>query len=388
MILIAEPVHFAATHIQVNSAFVALLRHCFKDKPCVVYAEREHCNELQRCIGEDLSPLSFNTYKQYSRAGRFFWLQKIVGEWRQVWTVFRKVKKEKPEVLFWLSLFPTGHLMAQFIHRLFFPTLKQVIILHGEMEYLAQKDKKNSETFLRKVLKYALKLSNKNTSYIVLGESIKKKVNQIPALQHLPLYAIQHPFLYRYKELAQRQHLPLKIVLFGALNKAKNAHLFYQVAEHFAQEIEQGLLSFHTVGKLAKDLIPYQNNWVNHYKPNEFLAQQAFQQKIAEHDVALFFYEPSMYQYTASGALHEAVNQGLPFLSLQNDYFSYVISNNRIGKCVNSLEDIIMEINYMIHQENDRFAEFHAQIIMFIQQNSFHLQAEKLSRILKEASIL
>jgi hypothetical protein len=380
LILIAEPTHFGATHVQVNSAFIALFSELYTSEELLVWAEDGHIQELKTKKGV-FSTIAFTSFKKYSSEGYFYWLQKIVGEWMQIFKVISKAKKSNTELLVWLSLFPTGQLLVNLLSRIMLKNTKQLIVLHGEMEYLHGQRAKRSEQFLGFVLKYSLSRATKNTKYLVLGQVLKNNLSFLPQKVLVKIRAIQHPFLYKFSENSNRK--PLRILSFGALKKAKNGHLFFELAKRFESEILEGKIIFNTIGKMNSDILPYRNKFVNSYKPNEFIGQEEIEDKIVEHDLAIFFYKKEMYQFTASGALHEAINAGLPFVSFPNDYFSAINARYEMGHFVASVDEMEAYLRQLLNSDGEELEKFRKSIIMFLRQNSFLLQLQNLKQILE-----
>lgn len=388
MILIAEPVHFGDTHLQVNSAFIALFRHAYPSVKIEVVAEEKHIKAIRSNAGELVNEVSFMGFRQYSKPGSLFWFQKIVGEWRQIIKILLRARKQKPELLVWLCLFPTGHLLQQLLSRLFFPQQQQLVILHGGLEYLIKGEKKRSEHFLASILKNAFRVNHKETNYLVLGQSIKNKLTKISFPYLDKVFVLQHPYLYHSNDYSKKVHSPLKFCVFGALTQEKNAHFIYELATRFEKEIKEGLIQFETFGLVHEALRKFSNPLVTSYKPDEFLAQKELEQQLSGQDIALFFYDQGMYQLSASGALHESLNRRLPFIALKNDYFNQMNEGRNMGILLDSLDEMTLSIKQLLKDPDGSISEFHSSIIMFLQQNSFLLQSEKLQKLFKQAGIL
>ncbi|HTN16581.1 MAG TPA: hypothetical protein VL092_02795, partial [Chitinophagaceae bacterium] len=92
LIVIAEPVHFGDTHVQVNSAFVALFRQVYIDHEVQLVAEQKHIDALRANAGDKIHTITTRPFAAYSRPGFFYWPQKILGEWRQIFKVVREAK--------------------------------------------------------------------------------------------------------------------------------------------------------------------------------------------------------------------------------------------------------------------------------------------------------
>lgn len=389
MILIAEPVHFGDTHVQVNTAFVALFRAVFTAKSIDVVAEEKHIEAIRKIGAEKVDAVNFIGFKQYSKAGSFFWFQKIWGEWRQIFKVVLKAKKENPELLVWLCLFPTGHLFQKLLCKLLLPKQQQLIVFHGELEYLnSKKNQRWSERFLAFFLKNAIKKSPKNIQYLVLGPSIKDNLptQSFPDLQKVSV--LQHPFLYDLEVKQKELSNTLNVCVFGALTKEKNVHLIYELAARFELEIKEGIVQFQTFGVVQPALAAYRNSLVQSYKPDTFLPHQELEEQLSQQHLALFFYDQGMYQLCASGALHEALKLQLPFISIQNDYFKQVNDAWKPGILVSNLDEMEAALREILNNRIQTYSKLQSSIIMFLQQNSFLLQSEKLGAVLKRASLL
>lgn len=389
MILIAEPVHFGATHVQVNSAFIALFKDVYATQKIQVFVEEKHINELKLKLANRASSINFESFKQYNGNPSFSWLRKIFGEWRQIFKVLLKAKKEQPELLVWLCLFPTAHLLLTILHRFFIPRQNQLIILHGELVYIGEKRRSRSEQFLKFFLEKALNWSNANTHYIVLGDTIKENLSLLQAKTLKKISVIMHPFLYPTQFKPQNNSFkPLKVCLFGALTIEKNAPFIFEMAKSFEKEIRAGQIQFTTFGKMQPNVQKYRNDLVNCHRPDEFLSQLEFEQQICKQHLALFFYDDVSYSLIASGALHEALSLQIPMIGLRNDYFAEVLNSFHVGEMADSLVEMERLLRTIMIQPEKKLIEYDHSIIMFLQQNSFLLQSEKLKNLLKAAGFL
>jgi hypothetical protein len=385
MILIAEPVHFGDVHIQVNSAFIAMFRQIYSKDEMEVLAEKNHIVALKSNVESHFDNIKFKAFRKYSNSRFFYWPQKIIGEWYQIFKVLAIARKKKPELLVWLCLFPTGQLLLQFLSTFLFRRQQQIIVLHGEMEYLATCDKKLVDRALGGILRKALNASPRHVRFIVLGDSIKKKVDQLGLKCADRIWAIQHPYIYnqQVKRYIQRK-TTLRICTFGVLKKTKNAHLFFQLAERFQTEIEAGKISFHTVGKIYPDMEAYLNKFVECYKPDQFLPQQEYEQVIAQNSISIFCYDENMYQMSASGTLHESLRLGLLVYSLNNDYYKSFIDKHKVGKVFMSLDEMYLELSQMLkHEQEICERDYINNLAMFFEKNSVLLQSEILRNLLR-----
>lgn len=387
MILIAEPVHFGDTHVQINAALVSMICTAMPEHKIKLVAENGHIAALKNKSGGSLENIEFQNFKKYNSECSFFWVQKIFGEWKTIFKVLKTAKKEKPELLVWLSLFPTGHLMLH-LTRLFFPRRqKHLIVLHGEMEYLSGNSPKWQDSLLAGVLRIAFKLSDAFTTYLFLSDAAKRNFEQSKIANKAQLFSILHPFIYS-DTLAQKPLMsPIKVVLFGALQQAKNVNAFYELAEHFADKVKEHKISFITIGKMNPELQVQANEWVQLYKPDEFIPQEELEEQLSQFHLAVFFYNSSMYRWSASGAILEAINQNVPVIIFENEYFREILTEYKVGVTVEDVKEMYGQINLMLANPADFLSAYNLEITSFIQQNSFLLQTKKIKNILNMALV-
>lgn len=387
MIMIAEPVHFGATHRKVNSAFVALFRSVFPQKRVVVHAEEQHIVAIREEAGPLCDGVHFESFQRYSKPGRFYWWQKVTGEGRQVARLLWRCRKEQPELMVWLCLFPSGRLLLALLSFFLCPRQRHLIILHGEMEYLLT-GKRLSERLMAQLLRLAFTLDGRNVHYMVLGPQIIASLD-VTGIRHPERFLFfPHPYLYRESACSGKPVPPLRVCCFGALNKAKGVSEFFALAQRFAQEVQQGLVQFATIGRLDKDLGPFRNPWVQHIGDDGFMPEDAYVRALAGQDCALFFYGERQYSLSASGALHEAINQRLRVICLPNPYFEALAAQADGITCVPSLHDMESAVRQMTCDRQQGKTDFNAPFAMFIQQNSFLLQSQRLERTLWRAGLL
>lgn len=385
MILLAEPVHFSEVHLQVNTAFIALYRQIYEGE-VRVYAEERHIQAIRRRGASRVEGLSFTGFRAYGRSGIWYWPGKIWGEWRQVLKIVRLARKQKPELLVWLCLFPTGHLFLQLLSRLLLPGQEQLIILHGEMEYLGTgAGSKRSDRFLAAVLRKALAWAPALSRYLVLGSNIPDRLEQAGIFITAPVLALDHPFLYDNDPPVKKRSsgLPLQICTFGTLKRSKNAHLFFELAARFRQEIAQGLIRFRAIGKMFPDMDGCPVDCVECYGSGDFLPQEDYERQLKGNDLALFFYERDTYRFSASGVCHEAWNQQLPVWSLYNNYFADLFRRYPAGRCFDRLDELESALRHLLAEEqySSKLNEYYNHLVMFFHENTFLLQAGRLRSV-------
>lgn len=383
MITVVEPAHFGATHIQVNSAFLALIAQHYLNEKIEIWAEDDHAQLLKHKLTSNPN-ICFKTFPNYNNDKAFFWLRKIIGEWIQIFKVVRNTKNSG--VVFWLSIFPTGHFVLYLLNTFIYKNCKHIVVLHGELEYLS-KSNGIGELFFKKILKIAIASKYSKLKYLVLGHNIKSQLLSLFPYKKADIEVVPHPFLYDDYKTPLLKNGPIKIVVFGALNKSKNAHLIFELAKRFTEDIIANKVQFSTLGKLNHDIDSYKNEWVNCYKPNLFINHQELIEHLAQHHLSIFFYSKDNYRFTASGAIHESINSGIPFLAFPNDYFKCSFVTYKLGIFVDTLDEMEAYIRSLMHQDSIILSHQQQEIMRFVQQNSFLLQSQNFNNALESLKV-
>lgn len=375
MIFIAEPVHFGATHLQINSAIVALTVSSFPNESVCFIAENDHALSVgNRLKNSGIHPPELQVYKNYNPRHKFSWFKKILGEVIVVGRVLMKARKKKPQLLVWTCLFPTGHLAMLLLKSIICPQQKQLVVLHGELEYLKEINQKKSERFLAYLMQQSFAKRNKHTFYLVLSKAIAQKFQaKFPKLeQRLLLQA--HPFLYQQFNRDLQQKEVLKICLFGAQVNNRVAAIKTLVGL-LEQEISSGAIAFTLIGVQNQAVW---SDWpqLHIVHQDDFMPQEELESHLAKNDIAVFLYDADSYQYTASGAIHEALNAGLPIYALHNSYFDELFYTFNLGVLKNSIHEIADAILRLQHHQEQLMTTYYQEIIMYLQQNSFLLQTQ------------
>lgn len=159
----------------------------------------------------------------------------------------------------------------------------------------------------------------------VLGEGIRSRLvtrlPQYPALREIR--AFEHPYLFRGEGRDLRSTGgPVRVGFVGAGRVIKGIHAFCRMAASFGEDVRAGRIEFVVVGGLdaVSPALDTSHVIVLSDKPGS-LAVQDYADAIASLDSALFLYERN-YQFTASGAVFDVINEGVEVLTLPNQYLS------------------------------------------------------------------
>ena len=107
----------------------------------------------------------------------------------------RKDRRSKEDIILILNRLPFTMLFINILNR--FEKRKVINVLHGELEYLVNKNLRGLTRYYYKIFKLAYKLSTPNNTYVFLGDSIKETVIERGIrFPRAKLITIDHPYNY------------------------------------------------------------------------------------------------------------------------------------------------------------------------------------------------
>lgn len=229
------------------------------------------------------------------------------------------------------------------------------IVCHGELGYLFSKYSAVSplfwySSFLRPFFAHSMPEALK---LVLLGPSIVQNfIVHYPKL--IPnIVTIHHPYIFN--EIEPQLKEPSSVVRFGwvgVATEAKGFPFFDEITRYFS-EVYPCRFSAHFVGWHPFSSEAYQQIQFAS-QAHVFLERSLFNQAVSQLDYILFFYNNSQYQYTASGAIFDAIQHGKPIIALRNDYFESIFNEcGPIGFLCDSKEEVFRVIEAVLRDEVD-----------------------------------
>lgn len=235
---------------------------------------------------------------------------------------------------------------------------KIVIIQHGELEYPFKKiafykpywlyGRLNSFSF-----RYLLNKSNVNL--LLLGDSIRENfIRAYPMVDESSLIVINHPYKFTnisYGSIMQKSNSKIIVGTIGYLNSGKGLYTYCDLVDYFASDILADKIEFRHIGRVEPGFKT--ENHTNIMWSSSYLPRDIFNSKISELDYILFLYPKYSYQFTASGALLDAISFEKPILALANSYFQYVLSTELLASgLVSSIDDLVLCLKSIINNKD------------------------------------
>lgn len=332
-------------HSMFNASFLKMLSIMPHRGELVFYSEETHKQCIQSFLEKDgdntIEKINFSKINIVDK-GRFYLPFKILFEIWNVSKIFFKFRKE--DYLLILTSISQASNFAIKIIKMFFPNTKMIFVIHGELEFL----KKHAEQpFMLKMwgwfLKYSFKIKTDNkTFYLVLGDVIKNNMKRYNIVDLNKVLTIDHPCLYNGKTKSiDNSSSVLKIGAIGVASEQKKSQFIFDIGDKIIKKNKSDI-QVEIIGKILPNVYKYLRPGVIYSKENIMLDQQTFDNKIADLDFSLFFYDNTYYELCASGAFFDALNHEIPMLGLKNDFFEYYFQKyGSMGYMFNSVDELI-----------------------------------------------
>jgi hypothetical protein len=332
-VILFEPQCKGLEHLIFNSSILAMVSRIFAGNSVKIYGEEKHISLLQERV-------AISAVKVKLPKGCFLGIKKVLFEFNSL----LKIKKEKPGLLFLLSVTPFTIIISNILFRntVFF------FFFHGILETLYNKYYFYNYNYW---LKPAFAFQGKNNINIVLGENIKQELEKfLPGVKNI--YTLDHPYP-RYSKGVLSNYFPMKVKIgtigFGWIEKG--SHLIFEL-EKKLQYINLNTIELHYIGQiLDPDIKIPDDTLVKIHGNDKPLEENDFNILVDEMYYCIFFYPVSSYKLTASGAVFDALTHLKPVIAIRNAYFEYIFNKmGNIGYLCDSLEEILVCIQYL-----DRF---------------------------------
>ena len=263
-----------------------------------------------------------------------------------------------------------------------FKCYKIILITHGELEYITDDSSIPyawSTRIIGKFFKTSLKFrrSAKDIFCLVLGESIKKNLLEYNIINTFQIISLEHPYMFR---KCQRKCDKYVIKNIGVKNVNSNYDTdkyIYMMAKKYPQ--------FHFVIIGAPTCV-HGDNIIN-YTQKKLRDRKEYERILSTFDMFLFLYRQSEYRLKASGAIFDAIELGIPIISLKNDYFEHLFQlHGPMGYLYNDFNSMIDDLLRIstgeamisrILKNMERAKQYHSVPNMTI------LLKQKLSKILQ-----
>ncbi|WP_293899141.1 hypothetical protein [Sphingobacterium sp. UBA5670] len=229
------------------------------------------------------------------------------------------------------------------------------VVCHGELGYLFSSYKVTSplfwySLFLKPFFRGTLP---KNLKLIILGPSIVRNLSKYYPNLAKNMISLHHPYIFT-APVAKNDNKSdnIRFGWVGVATEAKGFKMFDEITKYFSDKYAASF-SAHLIGWHNFDTKDYP--YIKFASlPNVFIDRDKFNKEVSKLDYILFFYDNRHYQFTASGAIFDAIQQNKFVIALRNDYFESIFDAcGPIGFLCDSKEELVKVIAQVMHGEID-----------------------------------
>lgn len=385
MIIVADFYRTGNEHVPVNAGLLYMTCNQFATSQIHFYGEQSHIYEIQNfwkantLFAHNLN-FHVSNFKCGNSRGVAMVLKRIWNELTSIWKLSSKVKKEKPEQFFFLSL---SSVSGIFLKIFFSRKIPVIVTLHGDVEFI-RLNNDFTRNFLGRCFRFSFRIKKRLCRYLVLDEVIKTNLLRSGFLNDDELIAIPHPYIFKYQQKKIEYYEPFKIAHIGVASIEKQSFYLFRIAAKFNSAVLQKRLVFLLIGKNENIDKSEINEFVCGAESKGMLSRDDFEHRIAGIHYAIFFYN-DIYQLTGSGAILDAFNFEKPIIALRNELFSAIFERaGNIGFLCNDITEIESVVERILNGDINKTVYEKMQLNMkkYKEENSLEkIQARLFSQV-------
>lgn len=214
---------------------------------------------------------------------------------------------------------------------------KLLIMNHGELEMVGwgpKELKRSLSCFIYSHLtRVSFKLSgrSKYITHLVLGDYILENLHNIEVINKESFISWDHPFFYGDKCVSFNSSdlLDKKVIRIGFPGgwSIEKENLINQYNQKIPNQQKSIKIEFYFIGKSKRGV---------------YMDREDYDKLLQQMDYLIYLYPNDSYQFTASGAIYDALIYEKPVLALHNACFNYLNNKyGRIGYLVNSVSELV-----------------------------------------------
>jgi hypothetical protein len=381
-IIICEPQCYATEHVEINAALAAVISRALSETKIMFMAKRQHANNVNVRLKEaKITPIESILIKPPKRGIKTH-MQRLPEELRLVWKVFLFAYRQKANKIIFCSVTETGLFSIKLMIRIF-PRIKCMVILHGMLENLINKElSKPWNRFFD--IKTLLRVKvNINLRFLVLAGFIRDRLcKEISGIDQ-SIFVLEHPYFFHpYEPHQPNEKRGLRFGSLGVGHSRKGTDVFIRLAKEICTTKIGSKHRFIHVGpitdKAITDLSP-----VEVVASEKQLDREIFRRFAREVDYVIYPFPQNSFQLTASGSLFDAFSFLKPVIAMRSPIFQYYFSlMGEIGYLCNNIAELTYSVSSLCNNfPNERYQRQRDKI--YDSRKIFDIQhsAEKFKRI-------
>lgn len=370
MIYVIDRASVSNTHVMFNASMIEVISLAFPGEKLKVIADGSHIELIkQKLPGETAEcvvyqPIDITISSSSGVSKLWEWVKKISNDFKFFKTLLSAVNIG--DSVIFLSIPPISFVPFKLIKRNF-PSKKVFLVMHGELEYLYFYQNKR-ERGIGIFYKLLFNLRSKNLRYITLNKIAKKKLVEDGYVKEEQMIEIHHPYLFKENLNTKfKVGIPLTFANVGGLMARKSGQLIFELAEKLKNAILQKQIDIQTIGSVENEMFGFDNGLVTGLRKgnieSSYIDRDMFEEKVANIDFALFFFDHHQFIYRASGALLDIVNFNKPIVALKHPLFTSLFQSvGDFGYLCDSIEDMA-DLIKNLKPDSDFFKKDYSQFI-------------------------
>ena len=371
MFVVCEPVAMGMEHVPFNAALLKTISLAFPNERIRFYGEQSHARFIQEQIGDSFSTgIEWNDLILPERNAKFF--SRLSADFKIAKSILDQLNNDRQKDVLVITGVSSILWALKYYTRKDYKNKRVQVVLHGNFSTLARIPRREiiNPLYYLGSLKLALKLPGyQRLQYIVLEESVRKKVTKILPFLDEHLYVLDHPI--PIDKNLENDALDLDItkdqpIEFGYLGRATKQKGFFRYLDAAAEITNKfpGQAKFHYIGRVPDKIRQRCRSkmaFLTENPDNKRLSRSEYVDRIKRIHYVCLFYD-TYYDYCASGVLMDSIAWKKPiiaskiglFESLQNGFgdIGHLCQLNEINKTIIDILNKRDNKRYKIQMKN------------------------------------
>jgi len=318
-------------HVLANVNTLKILDILCPGQPKIFIAEKSHSFLVQKQLGENkIQNLSFECYNAFSSKRSMLVqlariIRRILSDLLFFWNLLRLARKDTNSFIFVTHIYPLSLVFLKVL-KLFFPKVRIILTVHGEIEYLFY-GKSIYEKFIGKLYAFSFRIKTAGFYYLFLTNVSKQILLRNKKLRINEILTIILPTLTKFVPENKDIKYPQDKILIshiGSAGKRKNTNFLYEIACDFKAEVKLNKVGFSIIGPIEENIKPFMNEYVLNFvngQVNKSLDRNTFDLETEKIHYSIFFYGVTDFVLRSSAAFFDAINFEKPLIVLKNPFF-------------------------------------------------------------------
>lgn len=321
IMIVFEPQCIGFAHVEINAAYILLIRKAFPDEQIFFFGEKTHIElvrgELANSSAADVKYISISIPRSTQS-----YVRRLNTELINIRRIFLAAKLRKTNIL--LLSITSATLLGSKIFG-FGLGLNIYIVVHGILETIIKKPRGLLASFLW-FRPYFSRGNLSNLKYILNSKFVE--MNVLALLPSLKAYIRSIELPYIFDDYAVEDNVnPVGTVVFSSAGVAavsKGSHLFFRLAQDIFNRNKLHNVKFMYIGHFVDEKMEaYINDCVYVPSKDAPLIKSDYQENIMKSNFLVFFYPKDLYSFGVSGVFYDAIRFEKPIIAIKSNFFSY-----------------------------------------------------------------